>query len=185
MFLSALYTLNLEFESCLFDRDVVTTANANEIEEQLINLIAYAIVFEGKEKKRKKLFSMRINEICSETLGNSLSGCITYSSIIYYIDVLFLKTATVYHNSTVLVKQLRSPNFHSLVSWTWAEMFHPHWVTWIFNQTNWIYKDWRSAIFTFWKSSGDRFWNFVLKSRLMKKYIFSRNVCSLKKHYFE
>ena len=81
--------MNLEFESCLFDRDVVTTANANEIEEQLINLIAYAIVFEGKEKKRKKLFSMRINEICSETLGNSLSGCITYSSIIYYIDVYF------------------------------------------------------------------------------------------------
>ena len=91
----------------------MTTANANEIEEQLINLIAYAIVFEGKEKKRKKLFSMRIKEICSETLGNSLSGFITYSSIIYYIDVLFLKTATVYHNSTV--KQLRSPNFHDII----------------------------------------------------------------------
>ena len=72
-------------------------------------------VFEGKEKKRKKLFSMRINEICSETLGNSLSGFITYSSIIYYIDVLFLKTATVYHNSTVLVKQLRSPKFHGIL----------------------------------------------------------------------
>ena len=142
---------------------------------------------------------MRINEICSETLGNSLSGFITYSSIIYYIDVLFLKTATVYHNSTVLVKQLRSPNFHSLVSWTWAEMFHPHWVTWIFNQTNWIYKDWRSAIYflkkkkTFWKSFGDRLWNFVLKSRLIIRnmflavmFVLSKNIILnnlLQKHY--